>query len=126
MFAEEHHGWTTAAQMHSAAARWEDTFASWEHDEADKVSTPTEKTYLARMAGREGEALLIDPGSPGNLVGDAWSERMSALCATAGEPQPQRKDISAFRVGGFWSRPPDVYEGGSTPACLATGRASHL
>ena len=83
-------GW----QLHGAAA----TAAAadqQQHDEAEEASTPACKTYLARMAGREGEALLIDPGSPGNLVGDAWSERMSALAATAGAQQPQRKDISA-------------------------------
>ena len=53
MFAEEHHGWTTTAQMHSAAARWDDTFASWDQDEAEDASTPREKTHLARMTGRE-------------------------------------------------------------------------
>eukprot|EP00972_Heterocapsa_arctica_P007581 1106412-Heterocapsa_arctica.AAC.1 len=52
------------------------------------------------MAHRPGEGLLVDPGSPDNLVGDKWSQRQAALSNAAGIAAPSYKDIPPFNVGG--------------------------
>ena len=41
-----------------------------------------EESYLVKMADRSGEGLLIDPGSPENLVGSRWSSRPVAMAAS--------------------------------------------
>ena len=53
----------------------------WEEKTADEH-------YLVRtsMKSRSGEGLLVDPGSPDNLVGSGWSKRMNALMTDAGGP----------------------------------------
>ena len=62
-------------------------------------------SYLVktRMKGREGEALLIDPGSPDNLCGDEWSERMRIAAVQAGRPtttsSPMRNPLEVGGVG---------------------------
>ena len=50
----------------------------------------SEDHFLIRtsMRSRAGEGLLVDPGSPDNLVGSAWSKRMSELMVGAGGPPP--------------------------------------
>jgi hypothetical protein len=69
---------------------------------------PTEdatENYLAktRMKDREGEALLIDPGSPDNLCGDEWSERMRTAAVRAGRPDttsiPMRNQLEVGGIG---------------------------
>ena len=61
--------------------------------------------YLVRMAKRGGEAMLIDPGSPGNLCGSRWSDRQAAECRKAGEEAPTHQDIDPFVVGGVGAKP---------------------
>ena len=41
-----------------------------------------------RMKGRAGTALLIDTGSPGNIVGSEWSKEMAFECDRAGVSGP--------------------------------------
>ena len=57
------------------------------------------KSFL-QMVQRRGEGLLVDPGSPDNLVGEAWSKRQAALTQQAGAAGPRYKDVPDFRVGG--------------------------
>eukprot|EP00972_Heterocapsa_arctica_P000665 96660-Heterocapsa_arctica.AAC.1 len=52
------------------------------------------------MAHRPGKELLVDPGSPDNLVGDKRSQRQAALSKVAGVAAPSYKDIPPFNVGG--------------------------
>ena len=58
------------------------------------------QTFLVRMQARDGEALLVDPGSPDNLVGDRWSARHERLCRDAGHHAAAYADIEPFTVGG--------------------------
>ena len=55
----------------------------WEEKSADDH-------FLVRtsMTARGGEGLLVDPGSPDNLVGSGWSKRMASLMTSAGGPAP--------------------------------------
>ena len=64
-----------------------------------------EESYLVKMADRSGEGLLIDPGSPENLVGSRWSGRLAAMAAKAGQPAPTHVKISPFTVGGVGKTP---------------------
>ena len=59
------------------------------------------QAYLVRtqMKGKTGEGLLVDPGSPDNLVGSGWSKRMAALNASVGMPAPTYKP-HFLEVGG--------------------------
>ena len=62
--------------------------------------------YLVRtrMKNRGGEALLVDPGSPGNLAGDEWSDRMAEVARSAGFPAPTRTPLEkVLEVGGVGS-----------------------
>ena len=38
------------------------------------------------MKGHSGEALLVDPGSPENLCGSEWSDRVNEAANAAGKP----------------------------------------
>jgi len=58
------------------------------------------KSFLVRMQTRPGEALLVDPGSPDNLVGDRWSARQQKWCRAAGLQPASYADIEPFTVGG--------------------------
>ena len=54
------------------------------------------------MKDRDGEALLVDPGSPDNLCGDEWSERMNAEALRAGRPGAVWKPMpNPIEVGGI-------------------------
>jgi hypothetical protein len=56
------------------------------------------------MKNRSGEALLVDPGSPGNLTGDEWSERMADAARRAGVPEPVHRPLDrVLEVGGVGS-----------------------
>jgi hypothetical protein len=62
------------------------------------------ENYLVetRMKNREGEALLIDPGSPDNLCGDEWSERMRTAAVRAGRPNTTSFPMqNPLEVGGI-------------------------
>ena len=62
------------------------------------------ENYLVktRMKNREGEALLIDPGSPDNLCGDEWSERMRTAAVRAGRPNTTSSPMqNPLEVGGI-------------------------
>eukprot|EP00973_Karenia_brevis_P013837 1877393-Karenia_brevis.AAC.1 len=43
------------------------------------------------MKDRTGEALLVDPGSPENLVGEQWSQHQRSECKKAGRPEPRHE-----------------------------------
>ena len=63
-------------------------------------------TYLVRtrMKNRSGEALLVDPGSPGNLTGDEWGKRMAEQQQKAGYPPPTQTPLDkVLEVGGVGS-----------------------
>ena len=51
------------------------------------------------MKSRAGEGLLVDPGSPDNLVGSGWSKRMSLLMTSAGG-SPATYEPHYLEVGG--------------------------
>jgi len=54
-----------------------------------------------RMRDREGEALLVDPGAHGDLMGSMWLERFGKLCEAAGAPPPIVMDMKKpIEVGG--------------------------
>ena len=57
-------------------------------------------SYLSHaMIGHAGEGLLLDQGSPDNLQGSAWAERVKAASVAAGRPPPkERKHV--MQVGG--------------------------
>ena len=66
----------------------------WEEKSADEH-------FLVRthMKKRAGEGLLVDPGSPDNLVGSGWSKRLQALMTAAGGP-PAKYEPHFLEVGG--------------------------
>ena len=55
---------------------------------------------LVKMQGRPGEGLLVDPGSPDNLVGEAFSLRQAALARAAGAGETEHRSMEALTVGG--------------------------
>ncbi|CAK0852886.1 unnamed protein product, partial [Prorocentrum cordatum] len=72
----------------------------------DQFEDAVGETYLVRtrMQNRGGEALLVDPGSPGNLTGDEWGNRMAARQQQAGRPPPVRTPLDrVLEVGGVGS-----------------------
>ncbi|CAK0813698.1 unnamed protein product, partial [Prorocentrum cordatum] len=78
-------------------------FPWWRVDQFENASG---ETYLVRtrMKDRSGEALLVDPGSPGNLTGDEWGNRMAARQQQAGRPPPVRTPLDrVLEVGGVGS-----------------------
>ncbi|CAK0897272.1 unnamed protein product [Prorocentrum cordatum] len=52
----------------------------------DQLESTSEGTYLVRtrMKNKSGEALPVDPGGPGNLIGDEWGHRMAEKQRQAG------------------------------------------
>ena len=88
------HGWMASNVIHETSSHW----AWWHADEHQDAGTLGH--FHVRMAARSGETLLIDPGSPDNLMGEAWSQRMSALAEQAGHPPAQYEAIYPFKVGG--------------------------
>ena len=53
------------------------------------------------MRDHPGEALLVDPGSPENLCGDEWSDRVDYETAAAGRPTSTYKPLhNPLEVGG--------------------------
>ncbi|CAK0831488.1 unnamed protein product [Prorocentrum cordatum] len=92
---------TTAGR--SAALTSPTWFPWWRVDQFENASG---ETYLVRtrMKDRSGEALLVDPGSPGNLTGDEWGNRMAARQQQAGRPPPVRTPLErVLEVGGVGS-----------------------
>jgi len=75
-------------------------FPWWKID----ATEPTEgDNYLVRtrMKSKPGEALLVDPGSPENLCGDAWSRRMQQAATDAGRPNATYTPLAQkLEVGG--------------------------
>ena len=72
----------------------------------DQLGDSNGDTYLVRtrMKNRSGEALLVDPGSPGNLTGDEWGNRMAESQRKAGLPPPSQALLDqALDVGGVGS-----------------------
>ena len=61
----------------------------WWRMDAVSMDPQESSNYLVktRMKDQRGEALLVDPGSPENLCGDEWSERMDYEAKTAGRPE---------------------------------------
>eukprot|EP00973_Karenia_brevis_P092198 12411254-Karenia_brevis.AAC.1 len=56
------------------------------------------------MENNTGEALLVDPGSPENLVGEQWSQRQRDECKRSGRPQPHYVKMDhPLEVGGVGS-----------------------
>ena len=67
-----------------------------------QVDQPQRKNdyMLVKMQGRTGEGLLVDPGSPDNLVGEAFSLRQAALARAAGAGETEHRSMEALTVGG--------------------------
>ncbi|CAK0801133.1 unnamed protein product, partial [Prorocentrum cordatum] len=87
----------------SAAVTSPTWFPWWRVDQFENASG---ETYLVRtrMKDRSGEALLVDPGGPGNLTGDEWGNRMAARQQQAGRPPPIRTPLDrVLEVGGVGS-----------------------
>ncbi|CAK0800860.1 unnamed protein product [Prorocentrum cordatum] len=87
----------------SAAVTSPTWFPWWRVDQFENAGG---ETYLVRtrMKDRSGEALLVDPGSPGNLTGDEWGNRMAARQQQAGRPPPVRTPLDrVLEVGGVGS-----------------------
>ena len=63
------------------------------------------------MEGRRGTALLVDTGSPGNLVGSEWSEEHRVECqrAEVNWPSYHARDVPQYvgGIGGKASQPAD-------------------
>ena len=76
-----------------------------EIDATSSSGSHSQESYLVRMKTRKGEGLLIDPGSPGNLVGERWSQRHAQECARAGVAAPDYTSIEPFVVGGVGAKP---------------------
>eukprot|EP00973_Karenia_brevis_P072602 10084839-Karenia_brevis.AAC.1 len=75
---------------------------SWIKDSAAEAL----ENYLVktRMKNKTGEALLVDPGSPENLVGEQWFQRQSDECKRSGRPRPHYAKMDPpLEVGGFVS-----------------------
>ena len=77
--------------------------------------------FHVRMAERNGEALLIDPGSPDNLMGEAWSRRQSALATRAGYPPAGYTEIDPFKVGGVGKEAQTCHRRAHHHICLEEG-----
>ena len=75
-------------------------FLPWWDVSRDQIAE-LEESYLVRtsMKSRSGEGLLVDPGSPDNLVGSAWSKRMATLAHEAGV-RPATYEPYSLEVGG--------------------------
>eukprot|EP00974_Lingulodinium_polyedra_P116534 11159516-Lingulodinium_polyedra.AAC.1 len=52
------------------------------------------------MLARDGEALLVGPGSPDNLVGAGWGKRHEALIAKSHVRMSEGRPTHEFKVGG--------------------------
>ena len=72
----------------------------WWHQPQEVEGNADKYSYLVKLTDRDGEALLVDPGSPDNLVGDRWCERQARHISQAGLRRPQSEQIPTFRVGG--------------------------
>ena len=59
-------------------------FPWWRMDAVTKEELGESYLVKTRMKDYPGEALLVDPGSPENLCGDEWSERVDQESARAG------------------------------------------
>jgi len=77
--------------------------------------------FIVHMARREGEALLVDPGSPGNLAGDRWVQRMREECRRQAMPEPRHTDIPEFTVGGVGKHAQVCTQKASVPVGLSNG-----
>ena len=86
---------TTDNYSTQAAAIGRSLFLPWWEEKSE------DDHFLVRtsMKARAGEGLLVDPGSPDNLVGSGWSKRMNTLMTSAGGPAA-RYEPHYLEVGG--------------------------
>ena len=117
----------------SKGSAWRDPFPNqksstsllfpWWHQppEANVEEHVDRQSYLVKMTDRPGEALLVDPGSPDNLVGDRWCQRQAAFCREAGRNPPQAEQIEKFKVGGVGKHAQECDHKISTPIGLEDG-----
>ena len=69
--------------------------------EINKKTEDEDYLVRTRMKKRSGEALLVDPGSPNNLVGDQWSMKQAAACREHGGTPPSYSQLNTpLEVGG--------------------------
>ena len=73
-------------------------FLPWWKEQRDQNDDQHFRVRTA-MKSRTGEGLPVDPGSPDNLVGSAWSRRMADLSASAGIPAPKHNLMFLKLVG---------------------------
>mgnify|MGYP001243778846 CR=1 FL=1 len=73
--------WTPPLPEPPSSTGW---FPTWETSRNQHRDLETAYASSVRMSGRAGTALLIDTGSPGNLVGSEWSKEMTLECDRAG------------------------------------------
>ena len=80
-------------------------FPWWRVGENEQSNEQSTENYLIKtlMKNRDGEALLVDPGSLDNLAGDEWSERMDTTAQRAGRPKtvtyPMRNPLQVGGIG---------------------------
>ena len=91
---------TTDDYSTQAAAVGASLFLPWLEEKPEDADH-----FLVRtsMKSRPGEGLLVDPGSPDNLVGSVWSKQMNSLMTTAGGPpatyEPHYLEVSGVCQG---------------------------
>ena len=78
-------------------------FPWWRIEQLEAAAPDADHSYLVktRMKNKDGEALLVDPGSLGNLTGDEWSKRMAASAQRHGRAGPREIPLdNVLEVGG--------------------------
>ena len=75
------------------------------------------------MKNKEGEALLIDPGSPENLMGSEWSQRQQQLAQAANRPKAEYRAMKQqLEVGGIGTGTQCATHSVQLPIALAGGQ----
>ena len=80
------HPWSPPTPEPPSSAGW---FPVWEASRNQQRELETAYAASVRMDGRKGSALLVDTGSPANIVGSEWSREHAAECARADVNGPQ-------------------------------------
>jgi len=96
---EEPHKESASSSMKTKTPLW--NFPWWKVDASENQRCDENYLVRTRMKDKQGEALLVDPGSPENLCGDEWSHRQQLAAQTAGRPLATYKELSrTLTVGG--------------------------
>jgi len=96
---EEPHEESASSSMKSNTPLWH--FPWWKVDASENQRCDENYLVRTRMKDKQGEALLVDPGSPENLCGDEWSHRQQLAAQAAGRPTATYTELSrTLTVGG--------------------------